>query len=127
MAMSKAEMLEHWRKLKYRNPLEVMQAIRYGTKGSTFGADGVRISGSPEFLDAVASCLMPLLEGENADTRLQITRNDVTPNEIDGKVKEYPNAVENAEVLYIQLYERGSQARSWNRFTNAFAEGEKDG
>ena len=73
--MTKKEALNHWRSLPAAlNPMEHMEAIPYKTRGSRYGACGVRIDGSPEFVDAVLSCLKSMLAGESVHTRLELAR-----------------------------------------------------
>ena len=113
--MKKSEALKRWDNLEpNQNPLEVMEPITYKSKGSKFGACGIRIDGSPEFIDAVLSNLKELLDGENNITRLELARNEVKAVEINGKVKSYDNAVDNPESCYIRLHERGRDAKAMN-------------
>ena len=114
--MTKKEAMQHWQGLTpNQNPLSKMQAIPYKSTGSRYGACGIRIDGSPEFIDAVLSNLKPLLNGEGEETRLELARNEVKPTEVDGKVKSYSNRTRNAEVCYIRLHERGREAKMANR------------
>ena len=112
---TKAESMRRWEAIEpSQNPLEVMNPIPYKAEGSRYGACGIRIDGTPEFIDAVLSNLKELLEGEGADTRLELARNEVKPTEIQGKVKTYSNAEEQAECCYIRLHERGRKAAQVN-------------
>ena len=83
-----------------------MAPIPYKATGSTYGACGVRIDGSPKFVDAVLSNLQSLLDGENNVTRLGLSRNPV-----DGKGlnKSFENRARGSEVCYIRLHVRGAQ------------------
>ena len=105
--MRKHESLERWAGLAAgQNPLAVMRPIQPKTRGSRYGCDGIRIDGSPAFIDAVLSCLKPLLDGENNATRLELARNVVTcqPGYKSGR-----NADPGAEVCYIRLHVRGRE------------------
>ena len=114
--MKKKEALQRWHKTpEGQNPLDHMKSIPYKAKGSRFGACGIRIEGTPAFIDSVLSNLKPLLEGENTETRLQLARSEVKPTKINDQVKNYDNAVEKAEVCYIRLHERGHEAKHVNR------------
>ena len=108
--MKKAEAITHWRELPEDvNPLETMLPIPYKATGSKYGACGVRIDGTPEFIDAVLGRLKSLLAGENMRTRLELARHEVGPVEINGEVKAFENrAGGNAEVCYIRLHVRGT-------------------
>ena len=105
--MKKQEAIEHWKAMESgRNPLAVMSPIPPKTKGSRYGCDGIRIDGSPAFIDAVLSNLQSLLDGENNFTRLELSRNavKVSPGYKSGK-----NASMGAECCYIRLHERTSE------------------
>lgn len=105
--MRKEQTLAHWKALPpAQNPLQYMTPIPYKAKGSRYGACGVRIDGSPEFVDAVLSCLKALIDGENCITRLELAR-----SKVDGSTlgKAFENATNNAEVCYIRLHQRGSE------------------
>lgn len=84
-------------------------------KGSTFGACGIRISGNPQFVDAVLSRLKDLIEAECGATRLHFGRNEVKPVAIakggDVVEKQWRNADANSEVCYIQIRERTARTR----------------
>lgn len=113
--MRKAEALTLWQDLpENQNPLPHMQPIPYKSSGSRYGACGIRIDGTPEFIDAVLSRLKDLLDGENQLTRLELARNPVKPTEIAGEVRTFANAEKDAEVCYIRLHERGGDAKAMN-------------
>lgn len=84
-----------------------VRPLAYKSKGSTYGADGIRVSGSPEFIDAVMSRLKDLIDCENDLTRLAISRSVVESPTINGKKKEFHDG---GEVLYIQVAERGHES-----------------
>ena len=108
--MLKADAMSHWQGLPADvNPLESMEAIPYKAKGSRYGACGVRVDGSPAFVDAVLGRLKGLLDGENQVTRLELSRQAVKPtNGVTGKA--YANrAGGGAEVCYIRLHVRGAE------------------
>jgi len=104
--MRKAETLERWKGLpENQDPLPHMAPIPYQQKGSKYGACGIRIDGTPEFVDAVMSNLKSLIAGENTVTRLELSRNPASTD-----FKPAVNAAgQNAEVCYIRLHMRGSE------------------
>ena len=103
--MRKADCLKRWRGLPDNaNPLQYMRPIPYKATGSRYGACGVRIDGSPEFIDAVLGRLKALLDGENHVTRLECSRNPVDGN---GVGRSFDNAEIGAECCYVRLHERG--------------------
>lgn len=104
-----------WRALDPgQDPLPLMRPIPYKSAGSKYGCDGVRIDGSPEFVDAVLSCLKSLIDGENGLTRLELSRREVEPVTINGDRKSFENARPGNEVCYVRLHERGRDAQMVN-------------
>lgn len=104
--MKKDEALKHWQQLEPdQDPTEYMTPLDPKSKGSSYGACGIRIDGNPKFIDAVLSRLQPLIKGENHVTRLALSRNQVDREFKPGLEK----AEDNAEVCYIRLYLRGEQ------------------
>lgn len=91
-----------------QNPLAHMTPIPYKSRGSRYGACGIRIDGNPQFIDAVLSCLKPLIAGENHATRLELARHVADGS---GIGKALPNADADAEVCYIRLHVRGGEAQ----------------
>ncbi len=83
-----------------------MNPIPYKASGSTYGACGIRIDGTPAFVESVLSHLKELIDGENHVTRLALNRTKVDGS---GIGKELPNCAEGAEVCYIRLHVRGSE------------------
>ena len=125
--MKKSEALELWKSLEEnQDPLPHMNAIEYKAKGSRFGACGIRIDGTPEFIDAVLSNLKSLIDGENDDTRLELARNEVKPTDINGQKKSFVNSEQNAEVCYIRLHQRGHEARHVNRMVTSARQSAKN-
>ena len=105
--MLKSTALAHWKSLPAnQDPLPHMTPIAYKADGSKYGACGVRIDGSPDFIDAVLSCLKSLIDGENHITRLELARRSVEPVTINGKTKRF---AQGGEVCYVRLHMRGGQ------------------
>jgi len=128
---TKAQAMKQWADLEPgADPLAVMRPIPYKATGSRYGADALRITGSPTFVDAVMSNLKPLLDGENHATRLTLSRAEVKPTEINGERRSFQNAAPGAEVVYIALNMRGDEGaiastmldRHLNGATDRFAE-----
>lgn len=102
--MKKSEALTQWRGLTPgADPLAVMRPIRPKTQGSRYGCDGIRIDGSPAFIDAVLSNLKAIIPGENNVTRLELARNAVKHQP---GYKAGQNAADGAQVCYIRLHMR---------------------
>lgn len=105
--MKKSETLNQWKAMPDHQPmLRHMNPIPYKARGSTYGACGIRIDGTPAFVEAVLSNLKELIDGENHLTRLALARNVVDGS---GIGKELPNAEHKAEVCYIRLHVRGNE------------------
>ena len=75
--MRKNQALNHWNKLESDQALKPVP-VPYKHTGSTYDQDGIRITGSPEFIDSVLSRLKDLLQYENGETRLQLVYNQST-------------------------------------------------
>lgn len=113
----KAEEIIKWRNLPENLPImEHFTPIPANAKGSTFGACGIRISGSPQFIDAVLSRIKDVLSAEAGSTRLTFSRQKVKTVAIqDGEKvteKQWHNAVDEAETCYIQIRERSAMTRT---------------
>ena len=105
--MKKDETLTHWKSLPANQPvLKHFHPIPYKSEGSSYGACGIRIDGTPEFIDAVLSRLKDVIDGENHVTRLELARTKVDGAKLG---KKFGKAVPNAEVCYVRLHVRGSQ------------------
>ena len=104
--MKKEQLLDHWTALPESAPLKP-RPILYKHKGSTYGYDGVRIEGSPQFIDAVLGRLKDLLAHESATTRLGVAYAEVSarPGK-DHNGGEY--------VCYVKIHERGDEAKAMN-------------
>lgn len=114
---TKETALNHWRTLPDNaNPLRVMIPVPYKREGSKYGECGIRIDGTPEFIDAVLGRLKAIIDGENCITRLELARRPVDGRlEIGGKSKEFAAGYGgNAEVCYVRLCERGGEAVALN-------------
>lgn len=114
--MEKKDAIRRWQNLEPDQPiLPHFTPIAADARGSTFGACGIRISGNPEFIDAVLSRLKDLLAAEAGSTRLNLSRQPVKPVSItsgDSVVdKKWNNADTDAETCYIQIRERTARTR----------------
>jgi hypothetical protein len=102
----KSEALAHWRRLPEDAPLQP-DVSPYKTKGSTYGLDGIRIEGSPAFIDAVLGRLKDLLAYESPTTRIGLAYQKVQPRP--GKPSNGADCV-----CYVKFHERGSEAQIMN-------------
>lgn len=101
--MTKKEILHLWARL---TPMRIKaKPIPYGHKGSAYDCDGIRITGSEEFIPSVLSNLKDLLKYEGPTTRLQVTFQDA---------KDKLGRPTGSKSCYIQVYERGPEAKIFN-------------
>ena len=99
--MKKAEIMAHWKSLI--RPLELApRPVPYRHQGSTYAEDGIRITGSRAFIDAVLSRLTELLAFENGQTRLHVSYQPATDKESGCRLGSWS--------CYVQVHERGAQA-----------------
>jgi hypothetical protein len=68
----KQEVIQHWQQLPPSLPLANIRIIPTNHKGKTYSYDGLRITGSSNFINAVISRLKDLLSFEGQGTRLQV-------------------------------------------------------
>lgn len=99
---SKPEILKLWNSLPSNTPIFI-KPIEYGHEGSTYGEDGIRITGSSHFIGSVLSKLKPLLNYENNSTKLSVTyRQTKSPSQaLEGNNKL-------SYVFYVSAQQRGS-------------------
>ena len=115
--MTKAEALKRWEDLPANQDImPYFAAIPYKATGSKYGTCGIRIDGTPEFIDAVLSHLKELLQGEGDCTRLGLSRTPVNAAlETRHGARTFENREYGAECCYIRLHERGHEAQIMNR------------
>jgi hypothetical protein len=70
----KAEIIQMWKGLKSDSPIIIQPMIEKpeGVEKSSYGEDGVRITGSFQFITAVLSRLKEIISYENPDTKLRL-------------------------------------------------------
>ena len=109
--VKKLEAIRHWQLLEPDQEIMThFTPIAADARGSMSGACGIRISGNPEFIDAVLSRLKDLLAAESEVTRLAISRRSVKTSSVkngdSGVGQKSNNADRDAEICYIQIWER---------------------
>lgn len=97
---SKEEIFKMWRSLNPSTPLKV-SPISMHHKGSTYGEDGIRITGSTQFISSVLSKLKPFLDYESPITKLAVSyRETQSPSQVErGNLKK-------SYVFYVQVKQR---------------------
>lgn len=109
--MKKAEFLNHWTSIPANQDI-LPTPIEYKHKGSTYDRDGIRITGSTEFIDSVLSKLKQMLAYESNTTRLQVVYKESIDRETGIPTGSYN--------CYIQVHERGQEAKAMNTMFNAY-------
>lgn len=92
----KEDFLQHWLRLKPNLPMQVANPIPAEHKGSTLRFDGIRITGSSEFIDAILSRLKEMTALEVPGQSLNI----LYKQQEDSKSGQ---SVANSYALYIQV------------------------
>jgi hypothetical protein len=99
----KQEIIDFWKSIP-QMPL-LVDPIPSSHKGSTFGEDGIRITGSPNYIYSVLTRLKDFLPLESEGTKLQLLFKEsdrINPNR--------PN--KKSYAFYIQVKQRGSSSSS---------------
>lgn len=98
---SKTDIVDYWKTLQPNMPITA-KPIQYSHKGSTYGEDGIRITGSPTFITSVISHLKDFLSYENQASKLAVSYRET---ESPSKVAAGQNKT--SFVFYIAVKERG--------------------
>jgi hypothetical protein len=109
-SLRKEAFLAYWRLMTRKRKIKP-SAVPYKWKGSTYAQDGIRITGSRKFVDQVISNLTGLLAYENDMTRLQVVYKQTVDRDSGQPI--------DAWNCYIQVHERGDQAKMANAFMSA--------
>ena len=110
--MRKAEFLKHWMEMPASQEI-TPTSVPYKHEGKTFNEDGIRITGSRKFIDSVLSRLKDMLHFENGETRLQTIYQETKDKDSGEPTGSYS--------CYIQVHERGDEAKMANAFASALA------
>ncbi len=103
--MQKAEFIRHWHGIEANRPIRP-RPVPYKHEGSTYEMDGIRVTGSADFVDSVLSRLKDLIACENGRTRLQVSYQPTKERETG-----LPSALDSVN-CYIQVHRRGPQSQS---------------
>lgn len=98
---SKKQILYYWKNLRADTPIQA-SAIAYSHKGSTYGEDGIRITGTPQFIGTVLARLKELINYEGSSTKLSLTyRETESPSQLN------MGLAKSSFVFYVSVRERG--------------------
>lgn len=100
---SKKDIMNFWKTIEANKPI-VAKPIKYGFKGSTYSEDGIRITGSPQFITTVISHLKDFLAYENPQSKLAVSYRET---ESPSKISSGQNKT--SFVFYIAVKERGDK------------------
>lgn len=97
---TKEEIIAFWKNLRPDIPIQ-MKPVAYDHTGTTYSEDGIRLTGSKEFISSVLPRLKEFLNFETPTTKLQVVyRETDSPANVFGQNK-------TSFVFYIQTKERG--------------------
>jgi hypothetical protein len=98
---TKDQIISYWRGLKEDVPI-LIKPIPYEHKGSTYSEDGIRITGSSQFISSVLPRLKELLAYETPSTKLSLVyRETESPSQMALGVSK------TSYVFYLQVKKRG--------------------
>lgn len=110
----KAEILQMWRGLKDNTPIIIQPMMEKpeGVEKSSYGEDGVRITGSYSFIMSILSRIKEIIGYENPDTKLRLVFRGV---DSDRQVRPDRQSF----VFYINLEKRSKKRLSKNKKINS--------
>lgn len=100
----KPEIVNYWSKLPPSLPVQPFNIPPANYRGSSYMYDGIRITGSRQFIDSVASKLKDVLKFDSGNTKLMLRYYQ----QID-KNTDYP--LPNSYVFYAQIRNKGEDQR----------------
>jgi len=95
----KEDVIRHWGQLVPNKPFVNLRIIPNDHRGATLGFDGIRVTGSADFIDSILARLKDLMTYEGAGTRLQV----IYKQQFNTKTQE---PVPDSYVLYLSIKER---------------------
>lgn len=98
---TRARLIQYWQTLRPDTPL-IVTPIPVNHQGTTRDDDGIRLTGSPQFIAATISRLKEILAYENENTKIEITYKQ---SEAQGG-----NMARQSYIMYIQVRERPKHA-----------------
>lgn len=99
---SKDEVLTFWKSISNNLPVQ-LKPVPYDHKGTTIQEDGIRITGSKEFIASMLSKLKEFINFENDNNKLIISYRQSPKSLIPGNKESY--------MFYLQVKERGPKAK----------------
>ena len=100
---TKAQIMDFWKRTRPDAPI-MMTPIPYDHKGSTYQKDGIRVTGSKEFIASTIARLKEFIAYENPENKLMLVYRETQPAINPGDHATY--------VFYLQAKQRGKKADS---------------
>jgi hypothetical protein len=100
---TKAQIMGFWQRTRPDAPI-TMTPIPYDHKGSTYEKDGIRVTGSKEFITSTIARLKEFLAYENPETKLMLVYRETQPAVNPGDHATY--------VFYLQAKQRGKKSKA---------------
>lgn len=100
---SKKNVLQYWKTLRDDTPLTI-RPLQYSHKGSTYGEDGIRITGSHQFIGSILGRIKELLNYENPQTKLMIAY-----RQVDKSKKTNDLSSQASYAFYVNVKDRGDK------------------
>ena len=97
---TKAEVMSFWQQTRPDTPI-AMTPIPYDHKGSTYQKDGIRVTGSKEFIASTIARLKEFIAWENPQMKLMLVYRETQPAINPGDHATY--------VFYLQAKQRGEK------------------
>lgn len=98
---TKAQVMDFWKKTRPDTPIS-MTPIPYDHKGSTYKKDGIRVTGSSDFIASTIARLKEFIAYENPETKLMLVYRETEPSVNPGDKATY--------VFYLQAKQRGNKS-----------------
>jgi hypothetical protein len=99
---SKDEILTFWKSVTDNSPIQ-LKPVPYNHKGTTIQEDGIRITGTKEFIASILSRMKELINFENNNNKLIISYRQSPKSLIPGNKESY--------MFYLQIKERGQKTK----------------
>ncbi len=97
--LNKKDIITHWSQIPPGKPMGIIRTVPAEHQGSAMSYDGLRVTGSTQWIDFVLSRLRDVLSYENEKTRLQL----VYKQQIDRKTE---MGRPNSYIFYMQAKDR---------------------
>jgi hypothetical protein len=98
----KEQILNFWSRLPGAMPIQPFKVVPKAHQGSTYTYDGVRVTGTQQFINSIVSRIKDLINYDQGNTRLHLRYRQ----QVD---KDTQEPLPNSFVFYVQVRERGKE------------------